>query len=378
MKGKRLSIAMIGVKGLPVGADAGGVERVVEELAPRLAAKGHEVLVYVRRRYAKDRYQEYQGVRLQRVPSIPTKSLDTITHTLCASISVLFKDVDVIHYHGVGPATLAWIPRLFKPRAKVVVTFHSIDRMHGKWGIFARTYLHFGEWAALRFPHATIAVSKSIQAYCQKYFEVRPHYIPNGAVARSYPGRDSLSAWGLQPGGYILNVSRLVRQKGIHFLIEAYGRLKTDKKLVIVGAPAFSSEYGVYLKSLSEGNSGVVFTGFQTGRALRQLFANAYVYVHPSMAEGLSVSILEAMAAGRAVLVSDIPENKESIDHSGITFSNANIDDLVEKMQALLNHPKLVADLGAKGRHWVGREYNWDRIAEETESFFRNLVRAKK
>jgi glycosyltransferase involved in cell wall biosynthesis len=192
-----------------------------------------------------------------------------------------------------------------------------------------------------------------------------------------YPGKDLLAMWGLQPGGYILNVARLVRQKGIHFLIEAYGRVTTDKKLVIVGAPSFGSEYGEYLKRISAGNSAIVFTGFQGGRALRQLFANAYVYVHPSMAEGLSVSILEAMAAGRAVLVSDIPENQESIDHSGITFANGNVDDLVEKLQGLLNHAELTASLGAKGRNWVAQEYNWDNIAEQTENFFQKLLRKK-
>jgi glycosyltransferase involved in cell wall biosynthesis len=336
---------------------------------------GHRVLVYVRPRYAKERYEEYKGVWLQRMPSIPTKSLDTISYTLLASISVLFKDVDVIHYHGVGPATLAWIPRLFKPSAKVVVTFHSIDRMHQKWGPIARAYLHFGEWAAVRFAHATIAVSKSIQSYCRKRYGAKVQYIPNGAMVLPYPGKDLLAQWGLKPNGYILNVARIVRQKGIHFLIEAYGRLDTDKKLVIVGAPAFGSEYWQTLKKMSEGNSGIVFAGFQSGRALRQLFANAYLYAHPSMAEGLSVSILEAMAAGRAVLVSDIPENKESIDHSGVTFASENIDDLAAKMQALLNHAEIAAQLGAKGRGWVEHEYNWDRIAAETADFFGKIRR---
>jgi len=367
---------MIGLKGLPVRKDSGGVERHVEELASRLVQAGLDVLAYVRPRHTHTRKSECRGIRLQRMPSIPTKSLDTLTHTLLSSLSVLFKKVDIIHYHGIGPSTLAWIPRLFKPRSRVVVTFHSIDRFHQKWGPLARAYLRFAEWTALRYPHATIAVSRSIQGYCREHYGSEPTYIPNGATVRSvHPGRDRLKEWSLEPDGYILTVARLVRQKGIHHLIEAYGRLKTDKKLVIAGAAGFGTgEYAAYLRDLSRGNSSVVFTGFQSGESLAQLYANAYLYVHPSEAEGLSVSILEAMSYGRCVLVSDIPENLESIDHSGLTFHNADPDDLAERLTALLNHPEIVRERGERARKWVSWEYDWGTIADRTAALYLDLL----
>ncbi len=368
---------MIGLKGLPVSEEAGGIERHVEELAVRLAGRGHRVLAYVRPRFVDRRLTEYRGITLRRMPSIPTKHLDTVTHTLLSSFGALTKKADVIHYHGVGPATLAWIPRLLKPGCRVVVTFHSIDRLHQKWGWLARAYLRFGEWAALKFPHATIAVSKSIREYCRATYGVAPAYIPNGAVIRGYPGSDLLAKWGLERDGYILTVARLVRQKGIHHLIAAYDGFEKEKKLVIVGAPGFGPEYAEYLRRLSEGNSSIIFTGFQSGAALRQLFANAYLYVHPSEAEGLSVSILEAMAAGRCALVSDIPENVESIDHSGLTFVNADADDLRAKIRMLLNHPEIVAERGERARAWVASEYDWDKIAERTEEFYYGLLNKK-
>lgn len=370
---KNLDVVMLGIKGLPVRADSGGIERHVEELASRLAARGHRVSAYVRPRFTSTRESSYRGIRLDRLPSIPTKNLDTFTHTLLASLAVLFRRADVIHYHGVGPATFAWIPRLFKPRSRVVVTFHSIDRLHPKWGLPARLYLRFGEWASVRFPHATIAVSKVIRDYCRDRFGRVVDYIPNGAAVGPYPGSDLLARLGLSPGSYILTVARLVRQKGIHHLIEAYDGFENEKKLVVVGAPGFGGEYSEYIRRLSEGNSSIIFTGFQTGASLKQLFANAYLYVHPSEAEGLAVSVLEAMAAGRCVLVSDIPENVEPIDHSGLTFVNADAADLRAKIRMLLNHPEIVAERGERARNWVAGEYDWDKITERTETLYRRL-----
>ncbi|HTK60095.1 MAG TPA: glycosyltransferase family 4 protein [Candidatus Baltobacteraceae bacterium] len=369
-----MEIRMIGQKGLPVSADSGGIERHVDELATRLAAMGHRVTCYVRPRYVDARITEYKGVKLQRAPSIPTKSLDTLTHTFFATLSALVRPADIIHYHGVGPATLAWIPRLFKPKAKIVVTIHSLDRQNAKWGFFARLYLRFGEWAATRFPHATIAVSRSIRRYCREAFGDDVEYVPNGAKLKPHPGSDLLSRWGLTPGSYILTVARLVRPKGIHHLVQAYDGFEQQKKLVIVGAGDAHSGYAEELRKLSEGNSAIVFTGFQDGRALEQLYANAYLYVHPSEAEGLSVSILEAMAAGRTVLVSDIPENVESIDHSGLTFVNADADDLRAKLRELLNHPEIVAERGNRARDWIRQEYDWDVIAKKTAGLYGRLI----
>ena len=331
------------------------------------------MLVYVRPRFTATRESSFKGVHLLRLPSIPTKSLDTFTHTLLASVSVLFKKVDVIHYHGVGPASLSWIPRLFKPGARIIVTVHAIDRLHPKWGPLARLYLRFGEWVAVRASHATIAVSKGIRKYLKESYGVDARYVPNGADIVLDPGSEMLVRWGLEPGGYIPNVARLVRLKGIHFLIDAYGRLNTAKKLVIVGAAERGSDYAEELRRSGAGNSGIIFTGFQTGRTLQQLFANAYIYVHPSITEGLSVSILEAMAAARCALVSDIPGNLEPIDHSGITFASGDPADLAEKMQELLNHPDLVEERGKRGRAWVAKEYDWDRIASETEALYRKI-----
>jgi len=379
-----MKIAMIGQKGIPFIRD-GGVERHVEELSVRLAANGHEVFVYVRPRFIINGQKNYKGVRLISLPSIPTKNLDTITHTFLATIHVLFRKVDVIHYHGVGPSTLAWIPRIFKPRAKVVVTFHSIDRFHKKWGHFARTYLGWGEWTACHFANQTIAVSESIKKYCKEKFGKNLVYIPNGVTAEKISGEEEIKKIGLKKNSYILTVARLIKHKGIHYLIQAYRKMEKTfgddpknwpggemKKLVIVGAPSFTDDYSAYLNKLAEQSPNIIFTGFQTGDTLKQLFANAYLYVHPSEAEGLSITILEAMSYGTCVLISNIPENLETIDHSGFSFETKNVDDLYEKLIYLLNVPEIAAGRGERGRNFIKENFNWEKIIKETEGVYKN------
>ena len=385
-----MKIAFIGQKAVPFYRD-GGVERHVEDLATRLAKRGHEVTVYVRSRYVATKDDIWQGIHIVRVPSIPTKHLDTITYTFFATLKVVLpfvtrsqthgdlvtKGFDIIHFHGVGPALLAWLPRIFT-RAKIVVTFHSIDRFHTKWGAIARLILKFGEWTAVHIPHATIAVSRSIVKYCKKQYGKTIKYIPNGVKVQKIESSTNLQRFGLKKGRYIITVARLTRHKGIHYLIEAYKNipdtLKSELKLAIVGAPSFTDDYETYLKELAKEDHRIIFTGYQTGDVLNELYANAYLYVHPSEAEGLSLSILEAMSFGKCVLISNIPENLEAIDHSGIPFEVSNTEDLCEKLMTLLNHPEIVEEKGKLALGFIKRYFEWDKIVNETEQLYRKLL----
>ncbi|MDD2758130.1 MAG: glycosyltransferase family 4 protein [Patescibacteria group bacterium] len=381
-----MKIALIGQKTMPfIGGKGGGVEKHVEELATRLVARGHEVTAYSRDYLVEDKIKEFKGVKIIYTPSIPTKNLDTISHVFFSTIHALFQDFDVIHYHGVGPSTLAWIPRVFKPRAKVVVTFHSIDRFHKKWGAFARWYLGLGEWTAVHFPHVCIAVSRSIQEYCRHNYNKELIYIPNGTDLRktSEAHDNRIRRFGLAKDNYILTVARLIKHKGIHYLIEAYKKMErthgTDpskwpggqvRKLAIVGAPSYTDDYLDYLKKLAAGSPNIIFVGFQQGETLAQLFANAYLYVHPSEAEGLSITILEAMSYGTCVLVSNIPENLESIDHAGFIFETKNVNDLYEMMVYLLDFPESVKRHGEKGLAFIKKNFNWEDIVTDIEKTY--------
>lgn len=365
-----MRIAMIGQKGVVVGERGGGVERHVAELSRRLVRAGHDVTVYARSKYDPEMPETNHGVRLIYLPTIYSKNLEAILHTFVSTIHALRGDYDIIHYHGVGPATLAWIPRLFARTSTIVITFHSQDRFHKKWGFLARLYLTFGEWAAVRFGHFCITVSHVLQVYCREQLGRETVYIPNGAEMKHVERSDELERFGLSPQSYILNVGRLVPQKGIHLLIEAFKAVDTQKQLVIVGAPSFSQGYYQQLRDGAHGDDRIHFLGYQEGDTLDQLYAHAYFYVHPSESEGLPLTVLEAMSYGLTPLVSDIPANLEVLHHAGFTFPSGNMKALTYALVRLLDHPQMVQDQAEEVRAVVEVEFNWDMIAQHTEAVY--------
>ena len=374
-----MKIAFIGQKGIP--ARSGGIERHVEELSSRLAGLDNEVFVYSRKRYTEYSGEKYRGVNLIYLPSVPTKNLDAISHTFLATLDALRRDFDIIHYHGVGPSTMSFIPRILKRKTKVVATFHCRDQFHQKWGLAARSYLKFGELAAAKFPHQTIAVSGVIKDLCADKYKSRVERIPNGVAINNYQGSETIKKFDLKPNSYILTCARLVRHKGVHNLIKAFIKVKEgdsgdlrNLKLAVVGDSAYTDDYVKYLRKLADGREDIVFTGFQTGKNLTQLFSNAYVYAHPSEAEGLPITVLEAMKYGKTVLVSNIPENIEAFAGHGYMFKNKDSHDLANKLKLLLANPKLVETTGTKARQYVTENYNWENIVDNTTNLYRRTL----
>lgn len=372
-----MRIAMIGQKGFDVGKRGGGVERHVTEISKRLVDHGHDVTVYARARYG---HTEETSVRVRYVPTVYRKNIETILHTFLCTLDSLFRPYDIVHYHGVGPATLAWIPRLFKRSARVVVTFHSQDRYHKKWGKAARLYLFFGEWAACWFPHASIAVSHHIQVFARKYLRKQIVHIPNGAEPRVISETNALKQFDLESQKYLLSVSRLEPHKGQWYLIEAFKRLEQEHpdivqgmKVVIVGAQTYGSSYEQELKRAARGSRNISFLGFQSGATLEQLFAHAKIFVHASEAEGLPVVVLEAMSYGTPVLVSDIPENVEAIHDCGYTFRSTDVNDLKNHLADMLSPDNLLHVAGACGQQVIEEQYSWELVTKRTEALYRTL-----
>ena len=356
-----MRLAFIGQKGLP--ATVGGVERYVEDLAKQLAQSGHEVFAYTRPHYTGPGLTVYQGVTVIGVPSINTTQLDAISHTLLASIHAIWQDFDVIHYQSIGPALTCWLPKLFNHKLKVVATLQSRDYEHQKWGSFAQLSLRLGEYLMCLFADEIVVVTEDMLRYVETKYNRTATYIPNGATLHGPENSNLLSQWNLAPDNYIVAISRLVRHKGLAYLIQAFKALDTDKKLVIVGDSACSDDYVLELKALAKGDSRIIFTGSQTGEALAQLYAHAYLFVQPSESEGLSLALLEAMARRRAVLVSDIPENLSAIGTTGFIFANKNIADLQAKLSYLLGNPELVKARGEEARLRIETHFNWEHIA---------------
>jgi glycosyltransferase involved in cell wall biosynthesis len=373
-----MRIYMLGCKGIPASlAQGGGIETHVEKLATKLVELGHEVFVYVRPYANPAGLKKYRGVNLITLPSWHRKNLDAITHTLLASLHVLFRRADIIHYHGVGPSTLAFIPRLFKWRSKIVVTFHSRDRFHAKWSLFARWYLMLGERTSVFLPHATIAASHSIQLFCRLRFKRHVWYIPNGVeIQEHHPGTSALAKLGLEPNSYFYTLSRMIPHKAVEDAIQAFKRIETDKKLVIIGFAGENTIERGYLEKLekmAKDDGRVIFLGRRTGNELHQLMAGAFAMIHPSRSEGLSVSVLEAMSYGKLVVMSDIPENLELIDHSGIAYRLGDVTKLAEVLQWLVTDPQVVEERGKRAQRVVARLYSWDSVVHRTEALYSSL-----
>jgi glycosyltransferase involved in cell wall biosynthesis len=373
-----MKIAFIGQKGIPT--KSGGVEKHVEEISIRLAKKGHEVFVYARKNYTDEKIKEYKGVKIIRLPSISTKNLDAISHTFFATIHALFKGYDIIHYHSIGPSSLSIVPKIFKRKSLIIATHHCQDYYHQKWGLFAKAYLKMGEYIISKVPDKTIAVSKILSDYIWEKFKKRAINIPNGMSVFPVEKYNKLEKWNLQKKGYILYVGRLIRHKGVHFLIKAFIRLEDKhltrgKKLVIVGDGFYTDDYVKELKEMAQGRENIIFTGNQNGEYLDQLFSHAYLFVHPSQSEGLSLALLEAMGYGKAILSSDIKENMQVLnDEISSSFKSGDAFDLEKKLVCLINDPVLVKKMGKKGMVKAQNEYSWDNIAEKIEIVYSDML----
>lgn len=376
-----MKIAFIGQKGIP--AKLGGVEKHVEEISVRLAQMGHEVFVYVRDNYTDKDLVEYKKIKLIHLPTVSTKHLDAITHTFLATIHALFHKYDIIHYQAIGPSFLSWIIKFLKPRTALIATFHCQDYFHQKWGGFAKFSLKLGEYIACKIPDKTITVSKEIAKYALEKYGTQAVVIPNGASANYNPGTNLLNQWELKDKKYILSVGRLIKHKGVHYLIEAWkqlegtGKIPNGFKLVIVGEGFHTDDYVKYLKTISEGRNNIIFAGSRTGKTLEQIFSHAYLFVQPSEYEGLSIALLEAMGYGLAPVVSNIKENVEAVKETGVAFKTKDVQDLKNKLAYLLNKPAEVERLGKLAKERVTSEYSWDSIAQKTLEVYKVILMRK-
>jgi len=362
-----MRVAMIGQKGIP--ATYGGIERHVDEIARRLVPMGIDVDVFCRLHYT-PAGASYHGVRLLRRPSIHTKHLDAITHVTWATLESMLRRYDVVHYHALGPAVLSGLPRL--TGARTVVTVHGLDWKREKWGRFARWFLHRCEGPAVHLPDRTIVVSKTLREHFRTVHGSETTFIPNGTSLPQPRAAKKILSLGLTPGKYVLFVGRLVPEKGVHFLCEAFSRIDTDMTLALAGGLSFSGGYGNQIKRYE--GPRIKRLDYVFGEALEELWSNAYCVVQPSTMEGLSIALLEALSYGRCVLVSDIPENLEVAEECALSFRSQDVDDLQSKLENLIRNPETVKQYGDLARRHMLQHYSWDTVAQATAELYRSAA----
>lgn len=379
---KSLKIAMIGHKRIP--SREGGVEIVVDELSTRYVKLGHRVDAYNRcgthvsgKKFDEARGKSYKGIRLIQIPTFKNSALNAPVYSVLATLRVLFGRYDVVHYHAEGPCMMLWLPKLFGKH--VVATIHGLDWQRSKWGGFAVRALKFGEKMAAKYADDVIVLSRNVQEYFRETYGRETIFIPNGVNRPALRKPDLIcSEYGLEKDGYILFLARIVPEKGLHYLIEAYQQIETDKRLVIAGGVSHSKEYMEQIHEMAAKDSRILMTDFVQGQILEELCSNAYLFVLPSDVEGMAVSLLEAMSYGNCCLVSDIEENTEVVEEHAVTFRKGDVSDLREKLKELLSDSERVAKMKSGSADFICSKYNWDSVVEETLQLYRRNGKRKK
>lgn len=370
-----MRISMIGHKRIP--SREGGVEIVVEELSTRMVKLGHEVTCYNRGgKYVLDKKQKidnikkYKGVKLKKVLTIDKRGLAAMTSSFFGTLKILFSNADVVHYHAEGPCVMIPIIKWLS-RKKVIVTIHGLDWQRAKWGEFATKYIKFGEKIAVKYADEIIVLSKNVQKYFKDTYGRNTTFISNGVnEPEILENKIITEKYGLKKDDYILFLGRIVPEKGIHYLIDAFNELNTTKKLVIAGGASDTNTYYLELKEKAKNNSNIIFTGFVQGEELQELYSNAYIYCLPSDVEGMPLSLLEAMSYGNCCLTSDIDECSEVLQDKGVTFKKSNVKDLSKILQELLNNKLKVQGFKTNAQKYVLNNYNWDYIVDETLNIY--------
>ena len=371
-----MRIAMIGHKRIP--SREGGVEIVVEELSTRLVKDGYQVDVYNRKgnnvqnkKIDKDRkkIKFYKGVKIITIPTINKKGIDALIYSFFATIRALFGKYDILHYHAEGSCAMLWIPHLLKK--KIVVTIHGLDWQRSKWGGLATKYIKFGEKLAVKYADKIIVLSKGNQKYFKDTYNRDTIFIPNVVNKPVIRGNKIIKEkYNLDKDSYILFLARIVPEKGLHYLIEAFKKIRTDKKLVIAGGASHTNDYLNKIKKMASTDDRIIMTGFVQGAELEELYSNCFLYCLPSDIEGMPLSLLEAMSFGCNCLVSDIEENMQVVGKFANTFKKGNIDDL---KNALLNTLKSEKINNLEISNYILEKYNWNSITKKLEKIYSEI-----
>ena len=373
-----MRIAMIGQKRF--GSREGGIEVVVTELSRRMASLGHEVTCYdrggrdVMTGEITERERYLDGVRTITVTTIDKKGLAALTSSFFATLKVICSRPDVVHYHAEGPCVPMFLARLAGLRT--VATIHGLDWRGTKWGRLARSYIKLGEKVAVRCADVIIVLSRSTQKYFSDEYGRETRLIPNGIEIKERAAARSITRkWNLSSETYILYLGRIVPDKGIECLIDAYRQIDTKVRLVIAGGGSDTAEYESKIHERAKGDSRILFTGFVKGREYEELISNALIFVLPSEREGMPMSLLEAMAYGRCCITSDISECADVVKETGITFRTGNVESLLNVLEKTLNDKEMISELGRAAQKRVRERFDWEEVVNETIELYSNIAK---
>lgn len=381
-----MKIAMIGHKVIP--SQRGGIENVLTSLCPLLAELGAEITVYNR---SSDKIEDnylhevrngfYKGVCLKTAPTIKLRGISAMIASYTAALRASFSNADIVHFHAEGPCAALWIPKLFGK--KCVATVHGLDWQREKWKRGpASKYIKTGEKVMAKYADKIIVLSESARTYFKDTYKRDTVLIPNGIDRPKHTAADKITKlFGLKKDEYICVVSRLTPEKGIHYLIDAQNSVKPDKKLVIAGDTGDSDSadsYTALLRKKAKDNPNIIFTGFISGDVLREIYSNAYAVCLPSDIEGMSLSLLEALAYGNALLCSDIPENTSVAKNHALYFKKSDTNDLAKKLKLLCSDSDFAKKLKKGADDFILSKYSRKDVALSHFKLYKSILDNRK
>jgi len=366
-------IALFGARGIP--HTYSGTETFFGELAPRLAARGHEVIVYCRSGLFREKPNSYRGVRLIYLPSIETKNLGTFTHTLACVGDVLFRGVDVMLVANVANALLCAVPRL--AGNKVALNVDGVEWERSKWGPIGRRYFHWNARLAGKIcSDGIITDAVEMQRIYLEQFGTRSVCIAYGANIETSTNPEAVRQYGLEPFGYYLIASRLVPENSADLIVRAFERFRSDRILAIAGDANYRSSFVDALRRTQDRR--VRFLGHVSdSEHVKELHCNCYGYIHGHSVGGTNPALLKALGYGNLVLALDTPFNRQVMERHGILFKN-DADDLASKLQFVDDQPQVAERYRRQATQRILEEYTWDHITDQYEDYFYRLVAGEK
>ena len=362
-----MKIAFIGHKRIP--SNEGGVEKVVEQQATRMVERSHQVVAYNRgghnvfgKEFDNEKRKEYKGIRIVTVPTTKGSSSVPI-YSFLATMHAVFKRYDCVSYNASGSCAMIPLAKLF--RLRTIASLHGIDSQRDKWGGFASRYLEFGEKMAAKKADVCLVLSENMKQYIKDKYGADAVTFANGIDKPKKLAPNLIKEYGLDTDNYVLSLGRIVPEKGLQYLIEAFRRCKTKKKLVVAGGAESNREYYESLTELAKGDDRIIFTGFVRGDTVAELYSNAYLFALPSNLEGMACALLEAMSFSNCCLVSDIPENTEVVENKAEWFKKGDADDLYEKLSYLLSHEDAVRKYKEEAQDFILNKYSWDTVVDQ-------------
>ncbi len=366
-----MRIAILGTRGIP--ASYGGFETFAEHLSTRLAARGHDVTVYCRAHYVSPRQLEYQGVRLKVLPTIRHKYFDTVVHTFISALHAVSKRYDVTLICNAANAPFA--PLLRWTGTPVAINVDGLEHKRKKWNWLGRNYYMLAERLATILPNATVTDAHVIHDYYLSRYGAPSTMIAYGSEVERRLDRETVRRWRVEPNRYVLYVSRLEPENNAHLVIEAFKKVRTAYRLLVVGDAPYARDFINDLKARARGDKRIIFTGFVFGQDYRALQQNAYCYVHATEVGGTHPALLEAMGYGNCVLTLATPENIEAVGEAGIPYADE--PDLVDKLQRVLRDGSLVQSYRHRAQLRVREHYDWDHVVDKYEGLFAEMTNIK-